>query len=226
MPSFFDFQLGSDSRALPPPETESLRYGRFRALPIPKRSVGDIFSAFGLNVQDSQQTPRWVGRGPGGAGGGYSYGSININTRVNAAEVEDEEEDEADERWWLDRMLISPRRRMVVKLVDLWWRRLLLLVVLPAAIVSAIISCLFELHLPKVKANLLLSRSLRGARYPSQHTQSQRTIPRSCQYGLLHTTLTVPLPLMKTQVLPQWLQSLLCSWMLLRMFSTYLFSVI
>lgn len=172
MPSFFDFQLGSDSW-LPPPEAESLRYGRFRALPIQKRSVGDLFSAFGLNPQDSQQVPRWVGRGPGGAGGGYSYGSININTRGRAAEVEGEgdgegEGEEEDGRWWLDRMLISPRRRVVVKLVDLWWRRLLLLVVLPAAIVS--VRYLFFLN--QAIANLLIPRSLRGARYHSLHILS------------------------------------------------------
>lgn len=137
MPSFFSFQQGSDSRALPPPETESLRYGRFRALPTPKRSVGDLFSAFGLNAPDPLRIPRWTGRGPGGAGGGYSYGSINIDSRGNAAETDDTEDEEQDERWWLDRMLISPRRHMVVKLVDRWWRRLGLLVVLPAAVVSS-----------------------------------------------------------------------------------------
>lgn len=132
MPSFFDFQRGSDS---PPPETESLRYGRFRALQVPKRSVGELFSAFGMNPEDLQ-TPD---RGAGGQGRSFDYGSININTRGNAAEAEDGEDGEdgeEHERWWLDKMLISPRRRRVVKLVDQWWGRMGLLVVLPAAIVS------------------------------------------------------------------------------------------
>lgn len=132
MPSFFDFQRGSDS---PPPETESLRYGRFRALQVPKRSVGELFSAFGMNPEDLR-TPD---RGAGGQGRSFDYGSININTRGNAAEAEDGEDGEdgeEHERWWLDKMLISPRRRRVVKLVDQWWGRMGLLVVLPAAIVS------------------------------------------------------------------------------------------
>lgn len=129
MPSFFDFQLGSDSHAQ---ETESLRYGRFRALQVPKRSVGELFSAFGLNADDLR-TPTWTG----GGGRGYSYGSININTRGDAEEGEEGEE---GERWWLDKMLISPRRRRVMKLVDQWWGRLGLLVVLPAAIVSPLFS--------------------------------------------------------------------------------------
>lgn len=128
MPSFFDFQLGSDSNAL---ETESLRYGRFRALQVPKRSVGELFSAFGLNADDLR-APTWTG----GGARGYGYGSININTRGDAEEGEEGEE---EERWWLDKMLISPRRRRVVKLVDQWWGRLWLLVVLPAAIVSPLV---------------------------------------------------------------------------------------
>ncbi|KAI5851460.1 hypothetical protein DFP73DRAFT_155772 [Morchella snyderi] len=116
MPTFFDFQQGTDS---PPPEAEAFRYGRFRALP------NTLYTA--LAPTNGADTKRWT------VGG---YGSIN------AAEDEDDDVDEDDaeveeRRWWVDRMLISPRRRVVVMIVHRWWSRMGLLVVLPAAIVVA-----------------------------------------------------------------------------------------
>jgi hypothetical protein len=118
--SFFAFQQGSDSRSLPPPDAESLRYGRFRAFsPAHKSSVNNLFSLFAAGHSDSE--PRSAG-----------YGSINIATGHEAGE---EEVDEPDNRWWLDRELISPRRKVVQRLVGCWWRRWAVLVVLPAVIV-------------------------------------------------------------------------------------------
>jgi hypothetical protein len=116
--SFFAFQQGSDTRSIPPPDSESLRYGRFRAFSS-KRSVGDLFSVFSST--------------PGSPLPSSSYGSINFATATEAAENEDSD---PDRRWWLDRVLISPRREMVLKVVKNWSTRLFVIVVMPAIIVS------------------------------------------------------------------------------------------
>jgi hypothetical protein len=115
MPTFFDFQQGTDS---PPPETETFRYGRFRALPSNLYTV--------LAPTSSADPKRWT------AGG---YGSINA-AEDEDDDVDDEDAEAEERRWWIDRMLISPRRRVVVRIVGRWWSRMGLLVVLPAAIVS------------------------------------------------------------------------------------------
>jgi hypothetical protein len=124
MPSFFAFQQGSDTRSLPPPDTDSLRYGRFRAFsPARKTSVGNLFSVFAGELGSNQ----W------GLTSTAGYGSINIATGHEGEE--DGEEEEPDERFWLDRILISPRRRIVLKLVGSWYARWGVLMC-PAVIVS------------------------------------------------------------------------------------------
>jgi hypothetical protein len=67
------------------------------------------------------------------------YGSINFATG-NEEDEDIQGNDEPDERWWLDRMLISPRRRIVVKMVRRWWGRLGVLIFLPAVIVGFVCS--------------------------------------------------------------------------------------
>ena len=116
--SFFAFQQGSDTRSIPPPDSESLRYGRFRAFSS-KRSVGDLFSVFSSTQGSSHPSP--------------IYGSINFATAAEAVENEDSD---PDQRWWLNRMLISPRRETVLKVVKHWSTRLFVIVVMPAVIVS------------------------------------------------------------------------------------------
>lgn len=146
MPSFFTFQQGSsDSRSLPPSETESLRFGRFRAIPLhlqqqqqqQRRSVGDLFTVF---PESSTLTRPLLSGGGGGSGRNCSgYGAIDISRNKYAGRGDDdneEEEDRADERWWLDRVLISPRKKTVVWMMERWYRRWGVLVVLPAGIVS------------------------------------------------------------------------------------------
>lgn len=126
MPSFFAFQQGSDSRSLPPPETESLRYGRFRAMPAPKRSVGNLFGAFSAGASRPLLNNGRLEH--------YSYGAINTPPGANNNGTAGGEE--VDKRWWLDRVFISPRRKTVAWMAQRFWRRLGVLVVLPATIVS------------------------------------------------------------------------------------------
>jgi len=143
MPSFFTFQQGSsDSRSLPPSETESLRFGRFRAIPLhlqqqQRRSVGGLFTGF----PESSTLTRPLLSGVGGGSGRYGsgYGAIDISRNKGAGRNDDddeEEEDGVDERWWLDRVLVSPRKKTVVWMMERWYRRWGVLVVLPAGIVS------------------------------------------------------------------------------------------
>ncbi|CAZ80803.1 unnamed protein product [Tuber melanosporum] len=141
MPSFFAFQQGSsDSRSLPPSETESLRFGRFRAIPLhlqqQRRSVSGLFTA--PPEYSTLTRPLLSGAGGGYGSNGGGYGAINISRNGNAVrnvgDDNDEEEDEVDERWWLDRVLISPRKKTVVWMMEIWYRRLGVLVVLPAGI--------------------------------------------------------------------------------------------
>ena len=148
MPSFFAFQQGSsDSRSLPPSETESLRFGRFRAIPLhlqqqqqqqQRRSRGDLFTVF----PESSTLTRPLLSGVGGGSGrknGWGYGAIDISRNKCVGRGDDndeEEEDGVDERWWLDRVLISPRKKTVVWMMERWYRRWGVLVVLPAGIVS------------------------------------------------------------------------------------------
>lgn len=123
--TFFTFQQGSDTRSLPPSDAESVRYGRFRAFST-KRSFQNLFSAFtgdGSDESDSSYA-------------GYtSYGSISF---ARGAEVtgDDEDNDEEDERWWGDRIFLSPSRSKVRFMMGKWWRRWAYLIILPAAIVS------------------------------------------------------------------------------------------
>lgn len=119
--SFFAFQQGSDTRSLPPPDAESLRYGRFRAFsPRHMGSVGNLFTLFTGSEQQYQT----------------SYGSIDFATGHEVASGDDDEVDETpDDRWWLDRKLVSPRRSEVNKMVGTWWRRWAVLVMLPALLV-------------------------------------------------------------------------------------------
>ncbi|RPA93342.1 hypothetical protein L873DRAFT_1705886 [Choiromyces venosus 120613-1] len=138
MPSFFTFQQGSDTRSLPPPETESLRFGRFRAIPSQqhqqRRRVGDLFGVF----PETLAVRRPLLRGGGGGNTRTGYGAIDIsrNGGGNNAPGEDEEEEEngVDDRWWLDRVLISPRKKTVAWMMETWYRRLGVLVILPAGI--------------------------------------------------------------------------------------------
>jgi len=143
MPSFFAFQQGSsDSRSLPPSETESLRFGRFRAIPLhlqqqQRRSVGGLFTAF--SEPSTLTRPLLSGVGGGGGRNGLGYGAIDISQNEGAGgnvDDGDDEEDGVDERWWLDRVLISPRKKTVVWMMERWYRRFGVLVVLPAGIVS------------------------------------------------------------------------------------------
>jgi len=143
MPLFFTFQQGSsDSRSLPPSETESLRFGRFRAIPFQlqqqqRGSVAGLFTAF---PEPSVLTRPLLSSVGGGSGrNGLGYGSIDISRNKGAGRNgndDDDEEDGVDERWWLDRALISPRKKTVVWMMERWYRRLGVLVVLPAGIVS------------------------------------------------------------------------------------------
>ncbi|CUS13390.1 unnamed protein product [Tuber aestivum] len=133
MPSFFTFQQGSsDTRSLPPSETESLRFGRFRAIPLhlqqqQRRNVGSLFTAF----PETSALTRPLLSGGGGGGG---YGAIDISRGGNEVRNDDDEDDGIDERWWLDRVLISPRKKTVAWMMERWYRRLGVLVVLPAGI--------------------------------------------------------------------------------------------
>lgn len=148
MPSFFAFQQGSsDSRSLPPSETESLRFGRFRAIPLhlqqqqqQRRSRGDLYTVF---PESSTLTrPLLSGFGGGSGRNGWGYGAIDISRNRGAGRNEDddeEEEDGVDERWWLDRVLISPRKKTVVWMMERWYRRWGVLVILPAGIVSLLL---------------------------------------------------------------------------------------
>lgn len=120
--SFFTFQQGSDSRSIPPPDAHSLRYGRFRAFsPASKNSNSNLFSVFSGEFGESSYQA--------------GYGSINITTGAEGDETAGD--DEPDDRWWLDRLLISPRRKMVKSMVGLWWRRWAILILLPAVIVCS-----------------------------------------------------------------------------------------
>lgn len=49
------------------------------------------------------------------------------------AVVDDEGE---DRRWWVDRLLISPRRKVVKRMMRKWYSRWFFLIFLPAFIVS------------------------------------------------------------------------------------------
>lgn len=144
MPTIFAFEQGSDTRSRPPPDSESLRYGRFRAYsPASAAAVGKASS----------------GGGDGGSRGGvaglfsvfapqrHSYGSINIATghelNEDDSDGDDDDEDNGnggdddDRRFWLDRMLISPRPRTVRRIVRLWYTRWGVLVLLPAVVVRS-----------------------------------------------------------------------------------------
>ncbi|PWW80884.1 hypothetical protein C7212DRAFT_289939 [Tuber magnatum] len=138
MPSFFTFQPGSsDTRSLPPSETESLRFGRFRAIPVhlQQQQRGSLRGLFTALPEPSALTRPLLSSGAGGGshgGNGGGYGAIDISRNGDLARNDDEEA--IDERWWLDRVLISPRKNTVVWMMERWYRRLGVLVVLPAGI--------------------------------------------------------------------------------------------
>ncbi|CCX30694.1 hypothetical protein FPQ18DRAFT_44067 [Pyronema domesticum] len=125
MHSFFQFQQGNDSRFFPPPETESVRYGRFRAFATdPKRGTGGFLSVFGE-----------LGEPPGEGGNNRpppGYGSINISTGYE--EEESDEDENPDTRFWLDRKIIAPRKRTVKHIINKWYCRWAYLIFLPAVV--------------------------------------------------------------------------------------------
>ncbi|KAI5781766.1 hypothetical protein DFH27DRAFT_529116 [Peziza echinospora] len=152
MPSFFDFQQGSESHTPPPPDS---RYGRFRIIPDQLHGSGS----------GSRPAPRTYGsiRGSGSpnGGGGGSWGRASGARNGGSAQADDDgsgtaggydERDDWDEdaegaigedgvapvaedgRWWLERWILSPKRPAVRIIVRSWWRRVGVLVVLPAAV--------------------------------------------------------------------------------------------
>lgn len=113
MPSFFDFQQGTESGSRPGQDTAPL-LGRFRAVPASRlgkrNSVGDL-----------------LGRLRGNSFGyGAVFGAIIDDGRTGG---------EGGLRRAFKDLWLEPKQEAVRNIVDRWWWRWGVLVVLPAALV-------------------------------------------------------------------------------------------
>lgn len=125
MPSFFDFQQGTESRTGASDSSPLL--GRFRAVPDAQRQARRVRS-HGL-----------LGSFTGGRGLANRYSLV-----FGSADDNDSDEGESDgedvgalRRWgrlqkdlWLE-----PKQAAVTQIVDKWWSRWIVLAILPAALV-------------------------------------------------------------------------------------------
>jgi hypothetical protein len=134
MPSFFQFQQGTERRARGS-DAESPLLGRFRALPnishsIRRRtgSVGNLFSA-------------WTR-----AGGGSGYGTVRRENDEDSVLDSDDEEDTRGWIWTIKSVFVDPKPAVVKRLVHSWFGRLGALVILPALVVSTRLSTSGELY--------------------------------------------------------------------------------
>lgn len=133
-----------------------------------RKSIFDIFRRRGSDGAGRYE--RLVGYGAAGRGGAgvgmgaagnrYSYGAIDgagAGARRSAGlgllsggDVENEDDGEGmeeDERWWWERYIWAPRKRMAARIVGDFWGRFGVLVLLPAGMVSC----------PKLEARHLIS---------------------------------------------------------------------
>jgi hypothetical protein len=122
MPSFFDFQTGSEARRLS--DSSSPLLGRFRAVPTAhqrrSRGRGTLF------------------------GGYYGYESVFGHEDDSPSEDDDDDDDDDDEDDGLLRrcghklrdLWLEPKQAAVARAVRWWWSRWVVLAVLPAALVS------------------------------------------------------------------------------------------
>jgi hypothetical protein len=129
MPSFFDFQQGSESRGQANDSSPLL--GRFRAVPDAQR----------IGRRNSYRNSLL---GSFTAGRGFGYGAVFGNgDDSDEGDLLESEDMGALRRWGRTQrdLWLEPKQAAVAKLVDKWWSRWAVLVVLPAALVSNI-ACL------------------------------------------------------------------------------------
>ena len=154
MPAFLDFDRGSESRTPPPPDP---RYGRFRSFPADygyntNSGEGTILGGLGQQWRPYGALLSGTTRGSnnGGAGnfGRVRVGEGGVGIGGQDPDVwEDEYGEECvggedageDVRWWWERWILSPRRRVVRIIVGSWWKRVGVLMVFPAVVVRMVL---------------------------------------------------------------------------------------
>ncbi len=122
MPSFFDFQQGSER----PTTDSSPLLGRFRAVPDAQR----------LGRRSSHRNSLL---GSFTAGRGFGYGGVFGNGNgSDEGDLLENEDMGSLSRWGRTQrdLWLEPKQAAVGKLVDKWWSRWAVLVFLPAALVS------------------------------------------------------------------------------------------
>ena len=156
MPSFFNFQTGSESRG--PATDSSPLLGRFRAVPDVQR-IGRRNS-----YRNSLLGSFTAGRGFGVFGNGGGDDSDD----GDSIETEDMG---ALRRWGRTQrdLWLEPKQAAVARLVDKWWTRWVVLVFLPAALVC-------EPGFVWVTRRLTVRRQSLGVQYRSQNTIYRMTM--------------------------------------------------
>jgi hypothetical protein len=131
MPSFFQFQTGTESRVRPNTDSSPL-LGRFRAVP------------------DTSGRRRSRGYSGSGLFGTFSAARIGYGVVFGGGSEDSDNEDEDGEgegglngvlRRWARKgrdLWLEPKQVAVRRAVDRWWSRWAMLVLLPAALVSAL----------------------------------------------------------------------------------------
>jgi hypothetical protein len=126
MPSFFNFQQGSESRGQATDSSPLL--GRFRAVPDVQR----------LGRRNSHRNSLL---GSFAAGRGFGYGGVfGDGDDSDEGDLLRNEDVGALRRWGRTQrdLWLEPKQAAVGKLVDKWWSRWAVLVILPATLVSDI----------------------------------------------------------------------------------------
>ena len=129
MPSFFQFQTGTESRIRPNTDSSPL-LGRFRAVP------------------DTSGRRRSRGYSESGLFGTFSARRIGYGVVFGGGSEDSDDEDEDGEgglkgvlKKWARKgrdLWFEPKQVAVRKAVDRWWSRWAVLALLPAALVSAL----------------------------------------------------------------------------------------
>ncbi|KAF8419873.1 hypothetical protein EV426DRAFT_676166 [Tirmania nivea] len=209
MPTFLDFERGTESRTPPPQDP---RYGRFRSFPadygyhnpnpnqkLPKhpQNHGTILGRYSDQRGPYGALPVTRGGGKSGIGTGTRVGFGGGDPDVWEDEfgeecLGDEGVEGDDERWWWERWVLSPRRRDVRIIVGSWWKKVGVLIVLPAVV--SIIWCAipfptYPLHDPNTAPTVIPSNISHS---PSTTDSKDLTLLFSILWRNLITTFTPP----------------------------------